>query len=73
MIECESVARKWGSSIGLTIPKEAVEKAKIRENEKIRFIILEKSPVKKTFGLLKSWKKPTRQIIKEMREESWDE
>jgi len=26
MIECESIARKWGSSLGLTIPKEIVER-----------------------------------------------
>ena len=45
MIECESVARKWGNSIGLTT----------------------------TFGMLKEWKKPTKQIVKEMREDSWDE
>ena len=74
MIECESVARKWGSSIGLTIPKEVANKINIKENKKVRFIIIEEqNPIKKTFGMLKEWKKPTRQIIKDMREGSWDE
>lgn len=74
MIECESVARKWGSSIGLTIPKEVVKKINLKENKRVRFIIIEdESPIKKTFGMLKEWKKPTEQIIKEMREDSWDE
>ncbi|HIH43018.1 TPA: AbrB/MazE/SpoVT family DNA-binding domain-containing protein [Candidatus Woesearchaeota archaeon] len=74
MIECESIARKWGSSIGITIPSEVVEKAKIKENRKIRFIIIEEdTPAKRTFGLLKGWKKPTPEIIKEMREGNWDE
>lgn len=74
MIECESIARKWGNSIGLTIPKEVANKINIKENKKVRFIILEDgSPVRKTFGILKEWKKPTKQIIKEMREDTWDE
>ena len=74
MIECESVARKWGNSIGLTIPKEVANKINIKENKKVRFIILEDTnPIKKTFGMLKEWRQPTKQIIKAMREDSWDE
>ena len=74
MIECESIARKWGNSIGLTIPKEVANKINLKENKKVRFIILEDAnPIRKTFGMLKEWKTPTKQIIKEMREDSWDE
>ncbi len=74
MIECESVARKWGSSIGLTIPKEIAVKINLKENKKVRFIIIENdNPIKKTFGMLKGWKTPTKSIIKEMRGTSWDE
>jgi len=74
MIECESVARKWGNSIGLTIPKDIASKINLKENKKIRLIILENSnPVKKTFGMLRNWKTPTRDIIKEMRKDSWDD
>ena len=74
MIECQSLARKWGSSIGLTIPKEVVDKAKIKENKLIKFLIVEdESPIKKTFGILKDWKKPTKKIIRDMRSGSWDE
>ena len=74
MIECESIARKWGNSIGLTIPKEVASKINLKENRKVRFILIEgDSPVKKTFGILRQWKTPTSQIIKKMRESSWDE
>ena len=73
MIECESVVRRWGNSMGLTIPKEVANKINIKENKKIRFIIIDdESPIKKTFGMLKGWKKPTSQILKEMRKDSWD-
>ncbi|MEK6983305.1 MAG: AbrB/MazE/SpoVT family DNA-binding domain-containing protein [Nanoarchaeota archaeon] len=74
MIECESIARKWGNSIGLTIPKEVAEKIKIKENKKIRFIVLDdNNPIRRTFGMLKEWKTPTEQIMKDIRRDSWDE
>ena len=74
MIECESIVRRWGNSIGLTIPKEIVNKINLKENRKVRFIIIEEeSPIKRTFGILKEWKTPTNQIIREMREDNWDE
>ena len=74
MIECESIARKWGSSLGLTIPKEIVEKINLKENKKVRFMIVEEgTAVKRTFGMLKGWKTPTEKIMKEMRKGSWDE
>lgn len=74
MIECESIARKWGNSIGLTVPKEIVKRINLKENEKIKFIIVEhQNPLKRTFGILKGWKKPTKQIIEEMRLGNWDE
>ena len=73
MIECETVTRKWGNSIGLIIPKNVAEKSHLKENKKLRIIIIEESPIKRTFGMLKEWKKPTKQIIKEMRVGSWDE
>ncbi|MBI2136411.1 AbrB/MazE/SpoVT family DNA-binding domain-containing protein [Candidatus Woesearchaeota archaeon] len=74
MIECQSVVRKWGNSLGLTISKEVAETLHLKENKKINFIILEDdSPIKKTFGLLKGWKTSTTQIMKDMRAGNWDE
>lgn len=73
MIQCESIARKWGNSIGLTLPKEIVKKIRLKENDKVSFVILENdSPVQATFGILKGWKKPTKRILEEMRVGSWD-
>jgi len=63
-------ARKWGNSIGITLPKEMVEKEKIRENDKIVVEIKKVSSLKALFGTMKS-KKSTQQIKDEMRK-GWD-
>ena len=48
MIECETVTRKWGNSIGITLPKNE----DIKENEKVHVLILkQKTVLKETFGL----------------------
>ena len=73
MIECESVVRKWGSSVGLTIPKDIADSMNLKENKKIRFILIEdQNPIKKTFGILRKWKTPTKKIIEDMRGDNWD-
>jgi hypothetical protein len=71
MIELETVTRKWGNSIGITLPKEAVEKNKLKENEKIQVLICRQKPIlKETFGMFKGkWKKSGQQIKNEIRKE----
>ncbi|HLC78595.1 MAG TPA: AbrB/MazE/SpoVT family DNA-binding domain-containing protein [Candidatus Nanoarchaeia archaeon] len=34
-MEIKAIAKKWGSSIGVIIPKEVVDDKKIRENDEI--------------------------------------
>ena len=41
MIECESVAKKWGNSVGIIIPKEVADRNGIKKNTKVRFAILD--------------------------------
>ncbi len=54
MIECDTVTRKWGNSIGVTIPKDVLDKEHIKEDEKIKIIIIKPNQaLKKTFGMLK--------------------
>lgn len=73
-MECETITRKWGNSLGIILPKEVVEKENIKENEKIRvFIFKKKDTLKKTFGMLKSkMKKSTQQIKDELRKELYN-
>lgn len=68
MIEVDAVARKWGNSIGIALPKEVVEKANIRPDKSIQIFIPEKKvDLNKVFGTLKI-KKPTQEILDEVRE-----
>ena len=72
-MELEAITRKWGNSIAIVIPSAIVEQQKIKENEKVSIKIERKKPlkVKEIFGMLKNWKKPTDEIIKEARK-GWD-
>lgn len=71
----QTKAKKWGSSLGIVIPKDIVEKERIKEGEKLEVIV--KKPVAvntdKVFGSLKNWKTPTEKILKEVDEELWHE
>lgn len=68
MIELKTTARKWGSSIGIALPKDVVEKANIRPNREVRvFVEDKKMDLSKVFGTLKI-NKPTQEIIDEIRE-----
>lgn len=59
--------RKWGSSIGMVIPKRVVKELKIRENQDVIVDIKPKeNPLKELFGSGK-FSKPTEQILKEIR------
>lgn len=72
-MEIETITRRWGNSIAIVIPARIVAEQKIRENEKVAVKIEKKKPikVKDVFGMLKSWKRPTEEIIKEARK-GWD-
>ena len=75
MIEIECTAKQWGkSSLACIIPKEIVKQRHLKENQKIKLILEDKSNVlKETFGMLKHWKKPTEEIMREVDEELWNE
>ena len=72
-MEIETLTRKWGNSIVVIVPANLVEREKIKENERVLFKIEKKKPtkVRDIFGILKSWKKPTEEILKEARR-GWD-
>jgi len=74
MIECETIARKWGNSLGFTLPKDTVKEGHIKENEKIKILIIKQNMTpKKTFGMFKGkLKKNTQKLKDEMREELYN-
>ncbi len=62
-----SKTRKWGSSLGVIIPKDVVKELKIRENQEVYLEIKPKdNPLKELFGSVKL-SKPTEQLLKEVR------
>ena len=66
----ETKVKRWGNSLGIIIPSEAVEIRNIKENDNIKILIVKdsKKVLKKTFGLLKGkLTKPTQQIKDELR------
>lgn len=48
MESVEVEAKRWGSSMGIVIPKDVVEKEKIKEGQKIRILIGKPVDFKKT-------------------------
>jgi len=65
----EVKTKKWGNSIGIIIPSEAVEKLNIKPEEKIVIEINRKENVlAEMFGTMKS-KKTARQMLDEARKE----
>ena len=59
--------RKWGSSIGMVIPKKVAKELKIKENQDVVVDIKPKdNPLKELFGSGK-FSKPTEQLLKEVR------
>ena len=55
----ETKTKKWGSSLGIIIPKKIVEEENLEQNQIVRILAVEvKSKIKtrKIFGALKNWK-----------------
>ena len=57
-MELEVVVRKWGNSLGITLPKQAVETQGIKENEKIFIEVRQRKTlkIKDLMGLAEGWK-----------------
>ena len=69
MEEIKTIAKKWGSSIGVIIPKEVVEAKRIKENDQVIIEIKNRPLAKDFFGRFPEWKskKSTQELKDEMR------
>ena len=65
----DAVPKRWGNSIGITIPKGVIEKENISPKKKTKFLVVgsEMGSLKKAFGSLKL-KKPTQKAMDEIDE-----
>lgn len=61
-------AKKLGGSIVVVIPKEIVEKERIKVEDRVKINVEKEDDLSAFWGRLKDIKKPTRQIMKEIDE-----
>ena len=71
MAEIEVIAKKWGSSLGVVIPKDIVEKEHIKEKERLKIEVKKLHSARKVWGLLKGLKIDTQKAKDEMRK-GWE-
>lgn len=69
MEQFEAIPKKWGNSIGITIPADVVENEKIKPEKKITILVIgnQKKKLREIFGTLQR-KKPTQQMMDEIDE-----
>lgn len=70
-MEVKAVAKRWGSSIGVIIPKEVVDAKRIKENDKITIEIKSGQPSKNMFGRFPRRLKKTAQELKDDVRKGW--
>lgn len=70
-MDVEVVVRRWGNSLGVTLPKEVVDTQHIRENERLFIGIQKERPLKVAdiFGLAAGWKIDAQRLKDRLREE----
>ena len=70
MMEVKAKTKKWGNSIGIVIPKEAIRQESIKPNQEVTVLISAK-PITKAGDIFGTWKfkKPTEQLMREIDKE----
>ena len=71
MVLIEAKAKKWGSSLGVIIPKDVVVKEKIKEEESIMIEIKKKVFVRDLFGRCPFLKRSADELKREAKK-GWD-
>ena len=72
MHQFKAAPKRWGSSLGITIPRDVVAQEHIHPNEPITVLILrqDQSKLKELFGSVK-FGQTTKEIMDEI-DEGWD-
>ena len=66
----EVIVKKWGNSMGVVLPKQLIEKERLKENERIFVEIVKEADLTKMFGILP--RKISGQKFKEMVRRGWE-
>ncbi len=67
MAEVETITRKWGNSLGITLPKEFVDREHLEESQRVIIEVRKVADITKLRGLM-HFTKSAQQIKDEMRE-----
>lgn len=71
-MEIKTIARKWGSSIGVIIPKEIVDAKRIKENDVITIEVKTRPLAENMFGKFPELtSKKSAQELKDEAKEGW--
>ncbi len=71
-MEIRTRAKRWGSSIGIILPKQIVDVKRIRENDEVIMEIKNRPLARDFFGRLKGKFKKSAQQLKNEAKEGWD-
>ena len=71
-MEIETIAKRWGSSLGVILPKSVVEARKIREDDRVVIEIINKPIAKQFFGRFKRKFKKSAQELKDEARKGWN-
>ena len=73
-MEVKTIARKWGNSIAVILPKNLVETSRIRENDEVIVEVRKKKLLAgEMFGRFPEWKsKRSTQELKDEMRRGWD-
>ena len=69
----ETTPKQWGNSLGITIPKDVVDKEQLSPGKRVRVLVIadKRSELRKVFGSLKL-KMPTQKAMEEIDREYYD-
>lgn len=71
MLKFKAIPRKWGNSIGITLPNEVVEQGNIKTEKEVEILVIEKKvDLSKIFGSLNI--KSSTQKIKDELKLGWE-
>jgi antitoxin component of MazEF toxin-antitoxin module len=65
----QATVKKWGNSMGILLPREIVEKEKLKVNEKVLLNLVKKADLTDIFGSLE--RKMSGQDFKNMVRKGW--
>ena len=70
-MEIKTIAKRWGNSIGVILPKKIIDERNIKENDIIKIEIKNKPLAKEFFGRFKSKFKHSAQELKDEARRGW--